>query len=76
MSEERKFGTVKWFNSEIGYGFIKDGEDPDTEYFVHYSSIEMEDPKAYKKLNPDQDVSFVLEDTSRGIQAKEVRIEN
>ena len=72
MSENRKFGIVKWFNSEIGYGFITDDEDPETEYFVHYTSIEME---GYKKLNPDQTVSFVLESTDRGIQAKQVKIE-
>ena len=69
---ERIMGKVKWFNSERGYGFILDENDENVEYFVHYSSIEM---KGFKKLVEDQVVSFVVEDTERGIQAKEVIIE-
>ena len=46
-------GTVKWFNSEQGYGFIsqKDGED----LFVHFSEIKMD---GYKTLDEGQAVSF------------------
>ena len=46
-------GTVKWFNSEKGYGFIsqKDGED----LFVHFSEIKMD---VYKTLDEGQAVSF------------------
>ena len=46
-------GTVKWFNSEKGYGFIsqKDGED----LFVHFSEITMD---GYKTLDEGQAVSF------------------
>jgi CspA family cold shock protein len=70
---ERIMGKVKWFNSERGYGFILDENDDTVEYFVHYSSVEM---KGFKKLVEDQVVSFVVENTERGIQAKEVRIES
>ena len=46
-------GTVKWFNSEKGYGFIsqKDGED----LFVHFSEIKMD---GYNTLDEGQAVSF------------------
>lgn len=39
-------GTVKWFNSQKGYGFItrEDG----IEYFVHYSNIQMD---GYRSLD-------------------------
>jgi CspA family cold shock protein len=60
-------GVVKWFNANKGYGFIKreDGQD----LFVHYSSIEM---KGYKNLAEGDRVSFEIEETDRGPQAKNV----
>jgi len=69
MSEERVSGTVKWFNAERGYGFVlKDGDEA-TEYFVHYSYIQME---GYKTLRAGQKVTFLLVETDKGIQAQEV----
>jgi CspA family cold shock protein len=69
MSEERVNGTVKWFNSERGYGFCTmDGEE-EVEYFVHYSYISME---GYKTLKAGQKISFILVNTDKGIQAQEV----
>jgi len=62
-------GTVKWFNAERGYGFVfKDG-DEQTEYFVHYSYIDME---GYKTLKAGQAVTFEITETEKGIQAHNV----
>ena len=67
---ERIIGTVKWFSNERGYGFVvSDDEADDTEYFVHFSYIEMD---GYKTLRAGQKVSFVLVNTDRGIQAQEI----
>lgn len=60
-------GTVKWFNSDKGYGFIV-GEN-DTDYFVHYSSI-----VGGSELNENDRVSFEPVETERGIQAKNVEV--
>lgn len=69
MSDERVSGTVKWFNAERGYGFVlKDGDEA-TEYFVHYSYIQME---GYKTLRAGQVVTFLLVETDKGTQAQEV----
>lgn len=67
---ERIIGTVKWFSNERGYGFVvSDDEADETEYFVHFSYIEMD---GYKTLRAGQKVSFALVDTDRGVQAQEI----
>jgi len=60
-------GTVKWFNEKKGFGFIQqeDGED----LFVHYSSIDMD---GFKNLAEGDEVTFDVEKTDRGFQAKNV----
>ncbi len=60
-------GVVKWFNANKGYGFIKREEGQDL--FVHFSSINM---NGYKRLTEGDKVSFEVEDTDRGPQAKNV----
>jgi CspA family cold shock protein len=60
-------GVVKWFNANKGYGFIKREEGQDL--FVHFSSITM---KGYKTLAEGDKVTFEVEDTERGPQAKNV----
>lgn len=61
-------GTVKWFNSSKGYGFITNGETGE-EVFVHFSGI-MTD--GYKSLEDGQKVTFDTTQGNRGIQAVNV----
>ena len=61
-------GTVKWFNSEKGYGFLApDGGGADV--FVHYSSIQS---SGYRSLDEGQRVSFDVEQGQKGSQATQV----
>ncbi len=60
-------GTVKWFNNEKGYGFIK-YENLD-DIFVHYSAIKKD---GYKTLGEGDLVEFKLIETSKGLQAVDV----
>ena len=50
-------GTVKWFNSQKGYGFIQP-EDGSKDVFVHISAVER---AGMGSLNEGQRVSFELE---------------
>ena len=61
-------GVVKWFNAKKGFGFIKREEGQDL--FVHFSSITMD---GYKSLAEGDPVSFEVEDTDRGPQARNVK---
>lgn len=60
-------GTVKWFNSEKGYGFITTEEGQDI--FVHYSAINAE---GFKTLNEGDEVQFEVVEGDRGPQASNV----
>ena len=61
-------GTVKWFNSEKGYGFI--AVDGGSDVFVHYSAIQMD---GYKSLEEGQRVEFEVTQGPKGPQADAVR---
>jgi CspA family cold shock protein len=62
-------GTVKWFNSEKGYGFITP-EDGSKDLFVHFSAIQGE---GYKSLNEGQKVEYEATQGQKGPQASNVR---
>ena len=60
-------GKVKWFNKNKGYGFIL--TDDNKEYFVHWKSIVTNSPRELKVLEQDEEVTFDLMETDKGIQA-------
>ncbi len=60
-------GTVKWFNSSKGFGFISREEGDDI--FVHYKAIQGD---GYKSLEEGQEVEFEIEESPKGLQAKNV----
>ncbi|MGW0802404.1 cold-shock protein [Nonomuraea sp. NPDC002799] len=61
-------GTVKWFNSEKGFGFIaQDGGGADV--FAHYSNIAAE---GYRELREGQKVSFDVVQGQKGPQAENI----
>jgi cold shock protein len=62
-------GTVKWFNSEKGYGFITQETGPDL--FVHHSEI---DSSGFRSLDEGQRVEFEVGQGQKGPQATAVRV--
>jgi len=62
-------GTVKWFNSRKGFGFIDSEEGNDV--FVHFSAIKA-DGDEYKSLNEGDKVTFDVSEGEKGPQASEV----
>ncbi len=66
---ERVTGTVKWFNSGKGYGFIEREGGPDV--FVHFSAIQAE---GFRTLEEGQRVEFTIEQGQKGPQASNVVI--
>ena len=61
-------GTVKWFNSEKGWGFIRGPEM--VEFFVHQNDILME---GFRELIVGEPVTFDIEQADRGPKAINVR---
>lgn len=61
-------GTVKWFNANKGYGFIK--RDSGEDVFVHYRAIEGE---GFKSLDEGDRVQFEVQQGPKGLQASSVQ---
>lgn len=62
-------GTVKWFNDQKGYGFIKPDDGGD-DLFVHHSNISGE---GYKTLHENQKVQYEKGKGRKGPEATKVR---
>ncbi len=60
-------GTIKWFNSKKGFGFIEQESGDDV--FVHFSAIEM---SGFKTLAEGELVEFEVEENDKGLSAKKV----
>ncbi|MFD1805792.1 cold-shock protein [Pasteurella oralis] len=63
-------GTVKWFNSDKGFGFITPA-DGGKDLFVHFSGIIGSN---YRTLNEGDRVEYSVQDSQRGPSAIDVRV--
>lgn len=66
----REKGTVKWFNSSKGFGFIQ--RDSGDDVFVHFRAIVGE---GYRSLEEGQRVEFTVTQGQKGLQAENVVVE-
>ncbi len=64
-------GTVKWFNSEKGYGFIQP-DDGSKDVFVHISAVEQ---AGLRGLNEGQKLSFEVQADRRTGKSSAARLE-
>lgn len=62
-------GTVKWFNSEKGYGFVTP-DDGSADVFAHFSAIQS---NGYRTLEEGQKVEFDTAQGPKGLQAENIR---
>lgn len=66
---ERTEGTVKWFNSTKGFGFISQANGEDV--FVHFNAIVGD---GYKSLEENDKVEYSIVQGEKGLQAADVRL--
>jgi CspA family cold shock protein len=69
LVEKLTKGTVKWFNSRKGFGFIN--SEDGTDVFVHFSALAGGDDE-YKTLNENDKVEFEVTEGQKGPQASNV----
>jgi len=62
-------GTVTWYESDKGYGFVR--SDDGSDVYVHYSQIVTD---GHRVLEAGQRVEFEVSDGARGPQADNLRV--
>jgi len=62
-------GTVKWFNSEKGFGFVTGDDGVDV--FAHFSQINID---GFKTLEEGQQVTFDVTQGQKGPQAENISV--
>jgi CspA family cold shock protein len=67
MDEQEKTGTVKWFSSEKGYGFI--AQDSGEDIFVHHTGLD-----GLRSLEEGDKVVFTVGEGRKGPAAQQVRL--
>ncbi len=69
MAGDRETGTVKWFDTNKGYGFITRSSGGDI--FVHFRSIK---GSGYRSLHEGQSVDFLVTQGDKGPQAEDIHV--
>ncbi len=64
-------GTVKWFNTQKGYGFIQP-DDGGADVFVHISAVEK---SGMRSLNEGQKISYDIQNDSKKGKAAAVNLQ-
>jgi cold shock protein len=65
-------GTVKWFNSRKGFGFITT-PDQEKDVFVHHSAINVAEGE-FATINDNDEVEFEVEQGAKGLEARNVSV--
>ncbi len=65
-------GSVKWFNSRKGFGFITPDQG-DKDIFVHFSAINVNEGE-FASLNDNDKVTFEVKQGAKGLEAQNVSV--
>lgn len=66
----RRSGKIKWFNRELGYGFIGGATESEKDVFIHIRDVRR---SGFETLMPDESVSFETEEQPRGLRAVNIQ---